>query len=626
MKIAIVGAGPRGVLVASSLLNQYKHRTNQSEKLEIKLYDPYGIGGRVWRTDQWEGLIMNSPADQVSLFTDSSVNTKATIFDGPSLYEWLATDESESFMKEIGFEETTIWGTKVIKGNEYPARILYGAYIQWVFKELQTKVPHNVSLEVVKSQVINLSNETDDQVLVETSEKSEVFNKVVMALGQQDNYLNDEEQKLASYAEEHDLTYLQPTHPGDVNVDDLPAGEPVLIRGLSLSFIDYVSELTIGRGGRYIENDDGNLFYQPSGREPKIIAGSHHGMPYYPKPISEKRYGEMLKPVFLTDENIENNLENGKLPFEKFLDLLKLDLQLNYYTRLIDDAYPFKSATEFKRAFIDATDKQAVIDSYGFSEMDSFDWDYINDPFKDVQMISTTDYQMVLVDWLNSVYSDAMKGSKSGPITSTLELLRDYVPTFRKLVAEHRFSNDEFVRDFRGSFLRDRNFLAVGAPALRTAQLSALIRAGIVTVMAPGMEVKPKDGWFVAGSPKRNTDVFKSSVLIEARVPKADIENTSNPLLEELKRNAMIHERSLKVRDEDTGLFAVDVNEDTDQMLTSTGTPQPSIYIWGVPLDGIRFATTASPRPGVNDPNFQTADKLAGLMLGLEVADDVRMM
>ncbi|GAY73470.1 FAD/NAD(P)-binding protein [Lentilactobacillus kosonis] len=253
MKIAIIGAGPRGVLVTSALLSQYKQRTDQSEPLEIKIFDPYGIGGRVWRTDQWNGLVMNSPADQVSLFTDESVNLSSKVYDGPALFGWLQSDIAKKFLTDEGFDQEMIELAENIAPNDYAPRALYGAYIQWFYSELLRQLSHNISIEVVKSQIISLNTNQDSKINVATSDKEEIFDKVVMALGQQDNYLNTSEQQLASYAEENDLKYFQPTHPGDVNVDDLPAGEPVIIRGLSLSFLDYTSELTLGRGGQYFK-------------------------------------------------------------------------------------------------------------------------------------------------------------------------------------------------------------------------------------------------------------------------------------------------------------------------------------------------------------------------------------
>ncbi|GAY73471.1 hypothetical protein [Lentilactobacillus kosonis] len=72
----------------------------------------------------------------------------------------------------------------------------------------------------------------------------------------------------------------------------------------------------------------------------------------------------MVQPVFLTQDSVAKNLEGGKLPFEKFIDLIRFDFELNYYMLLINDSYPFKNASEFKKQFIAADDKQAVIDSY----------------------------------------------------------------------------------------------------------------------------------------------------------------------------------------------------------------------------------------------------------------------
>lgn len=70
--------------MTSQLFNQYKYHSEQTEPLSITLFDPTGIGGRVWRTDQSDELIMNSAADQITLFTDASVNMSSKVYDGPS--------------------------------------------------------------------------------------------------------------------------------------------------------------------------------------------------------------------------------------------------------------------------------------------------------------------------------------------------------------------------------------------------------------------------------------------------------------------------------------------------------------------------------------------------------------
>lgn len=625
MNVGIIGAGPRGVILTSQLLNQFKYNADQPENLTITLFDPYEIGGRIWRKDQWDSLIMNTPADQITLFTDASVNMTSKVYDGPSLFEWAASAEAQDYLTANDYPSEIKAAAGNLGGRDYAPRVLYGAYIRWFYSELMNQCPIESTVTVEKAEIVDLQYNANQRITLKTDDHQYAFDKVVMSLGQQDNYLNDEEQQLATYAQRNKLTYISPTHPGDANLNDIPAGEPVIIRGLGLSFYDYVSELTLGRGGTYMKNDDGSLSYQPTGREPRIVAGSQRGIPYYPKAISEKGYGEQAQPVFLTAANMDQVSVDGKLPFAEFMRLLKLDLDLVYYSLLIRDKFPYKSATDFKDRFINSDNRPAVLAAFGFQEEDIFDWDYIVNPFKDVQVIGTEDYQSVLINWLSRVIPDAEAGSKTGPTSSALELLRDFRPVFRKIIAEDRFSNEDYVNKFLGEFTSIISFLSVGAPVLRSEQLSALIRSGLVTILAPEMELKTQNGWYVTASPKRNTDVYKSAAVLEARVPKPDLTITANPLLENLVDNQLARTKTLKVNDQDVGLAAVDVQPDSDQLINKGGAKQPNVYIWGVPLEGLRFATNASPRPGVNDINLQTADKIAASVLGLKTADKVDM-
>lgn len=609
MKVGIIGAGPRGILLTSQLFNQYKYHSDQKSPLSITLFDPYGIGGRVWRTDQSDELIMNSSADQITLFTDASVTMSSKVYDGPSLFEWAKSVEANRYLDS----------------NGYAPRVLFGAYIKWFYEDLIKQQPTEVSTSLMKSQVMDLTYDTDHHPVIKTNDGTFTFDKVIMSLGQQDNYLSDEEQKLASYAQQNALTYIAPTHPGDADLSDIPAGEPAIIRGLGLSFIDYISELTLGRGGHYMQNEDGSLFYQPSGREPRIIAGSGRGIPYYPKPINEKGYGECEVPKFLTKENIQKNSTDGKIPFDKFMELLLLDLKLVFYKLTINDKYPYKSASKFETEFLANDDKQAVLKQFGFAEEDAFDWDYIINPFKDVQAVGTEDYQSVLINWLNGEIDDSLKGSKTGPLGAARDLLRDFRPAFRQMLVDHCFSNQDLVEQFWGQLDSTINFLIMGPPVVRSKELSALIRSGVVTILAPGMQVKGQDGWFVTAAPKRNTDTFRSATLIEARVPKADLDITANPVLESLVDAKLARTHLVEINDQSVGLNAVDVDPSTDQLLDANGAGQPDIYVWGVPLDGLRYVTNAAPRPGVNDTNLQTADRLAAEVLGLPAAGDVEM-
>ena len=70
----------------------------------------------------------------------------------------------------------------------------------------------------------------------------------------------------------------------DLNLDQIMAGERVLICGLGLTFIDVVALLTEGRGGRYSDDGHGKWTYHTSGEEPLILAASRRGMLPLPKP------------------------------------------------------------------------------------------------------------------------------------------------------------------------------------------------------------------------------------------------------------------------------------------------------------------------------------------------------
>src|SRR5699024_11469722 len=59
------------------------------------------------------------------------------------------------------------------------------------------------------------------------------------------------------------------------------SGQEALIRGLGMGFFDAMSMLTVGRGGAFIPDATApaGLRYQPSGREPRILAMAGRGYP-----------------------------------------------------------------------------------------------------------------------------------------------------------------------------------------------------------------------------------------------------------------------------------------------------------------------------------------------------------
>lgn len=71
MEIGLIGAGPRGLVVAERLIERQREQ-QKFEQLMITLIDPFGIGGRVWQPNQSPDLIMNTNPSQISMFTDET--------------------------------------------------------------------------------------------------------------------------------------------------------------------------------------------------------------------------------------------------------------------------------------------------------------------------------------------------------------------------------------------------------------------------------------------------------------------------------------------------------------------------------------------------------------------------
>lgn len=64
-RLAVVGAGPRGVMLLERILARLEGAAPDAHprRLRIDVVDPYPPGpGRVWRTDQSELYLMNTPA------------------------------------------------------------------------------------------------------------------------------------------------------------------------------------------------------------------------------------------------------------------------------------------------------------------------------------------------------------------------------------------------------------------------------------------------------------------------------------------------------------------------------------------------------------------------------------
>ncbi|WP_165004763.1 MULTISPECIES: FAD/NAD(P)-binding protein [unclassified Enterococcus] len=600
MKIGIIGAGPRGLSAAERILRNNKNK----QKLQLFLFDPVGPGGRIWRLDQPKELLMNSVSQQVTLFTDETLSSGGVVAPGPNLYQWSKGPAAEYIEQKAGKEKQLYLDEiKRLEKDQQSTRCLYSVYQHWFFSQLQKE--YGESLSLIDS-LVEAVDKTDDGFRLKTVQKSYTMDRLILASGHWENEATGEEQAFSEYAREHQLFYQMPANPADVALDQIPAQEPVILRGLGLSFFDYVGLFTSGRGGRF-EEREGKLVYHPSGNEPVIYSGSRRGLPYYPRGRNQKQGGAMAWPKLLTKENLKKWHEAGNLTGELFFEYLKKDVELFYYKKIIEEHQLPIDIPVFEKEFL-AESTVSCLDRYPGLKPYRWSWEKLSSPITD----SNHDFAAASRHFIEDQIMEAEKGNCTGALTSAFDALKDWRDPIRQAMAWGIFSVQEYKDILWGWFTHLNAFLTIGPPVIRTKELAALIDAGIFHLIEPPLAIQKESGKFVI---HYGNEAIKSRFLIEARIPKTDVLKTENPVIRDLSKNRLI--RPFKLKDE-TGEYAtgaIEVERGTNRVVCSSGEIQTDFYCFGIPVEGVDWLTAAAARPYTDPWNLRQADTIAQLIL-----------
>ncbi|GEK28806.1 FAD/NAD(P)-binding protein [Furfurilactobacillus siliginis] len=608
MDITLIGAGPRGLITAERLI-EWQKKTSQYDKLAITLLDPFGIGGRVWQVDQPHELLMNTNPDYITLFTDETIAMTGPVVTGPNLFEWAHQDAPGFlFSHRLPNRATLLEEAAALKHNGYASRSLFGVYQVWFYEYLEHQLPESVTLSVVQETATSIRQlDESNRYLIKTDTNRAQADAVIMALGHHENDLTPEQTTLMNFADEHNLNYIGPTQPQEYQFQTVNAGQNVILRGLGLNFFDAVTLLTQGRGGHFTKDTHGRLVYHPSGIEPHIIAGSRRGFPLRAKGRNEKGYGELDKPHFLTPDWFEHYQTTGSLSGSRLIELLHHEAEYVYYERLLKLKYPQVNADEFLNEFVHAQRPEAIVFRSAIVESDYFNWDKLLNPG---EFMENSEQPQVMADYLESDVTAALAGTKTGPLTSALEIFRDLRDVIRRVVDQQLLRPDDLRNLFLGQFDNENSYLSVGPPETRIAELQALVEAGIVTILGPSMtvDVDVDQHQFVTWSKHFPEDRYNAKCLVEARLPAISAAHSQNPLIQNLLTSDLAQAQTVPLSDGTVfATGAVDIDIATSQLQTDDEIVS-GLYFWGVPTEGKRWFTTASPRPGVNDSVLRGGD------------------
>lgn len=615
--------------------------------LHIDVVDPFPAGpGHVWQPGQSRLYLMNTQSFYPTLIPEDP--QLAPPLAGVTFDRW-RQDQQQQPLPSLTAEERAELST--LAAGDFPSRALYGRYLSITLEELLGRLPGGVTVQFHKTSAVSVrrsGNGTFDVGLDDGG--SLAVQSVVLALGHLEARLNAEQRALQSSARQFGLLYLPPAAPADVDWSVVPAGEPVLVRGMGLNFFDVMGQLTEGRGGKYVEavsqgapGSSGRyaLEYLPSGQEPRIIAASRRGTPYRAKAALAGYYAEAVSLRYLTDAALARFASAGIVPsFDHDLwPLLHRDALWAYYTTLVrtspvavnEPALFLEALEEVLRPHAHSTVKwENEVDRVVTAHVvpsGRLDLLGLAAPLAGRSFASRGDLDAAVVDYLED---DARRSAlgEDDPVKMAIGALHHGRAVLKSAVADGGITDESWVGGLRGWFESFVEGLASGPPAIRSEQLAALARAGVVSFVGPD----PKFGFdrtsrqFSAASPWVRTGSVKASTLIEALAPANRVARNKSTLLEQLLADGLVRPRLMMTAEgtpvETSGL---DVQPHPYRAVAANGSVTNGLYVLGLQLSaaqwGTAIAAEARQQHGPVYPSGQRtlrdADEIARGILGL---------
>ncbi|WP_405594780.1 FAD/NAD(P)-binding protein [Streptomyces sp. NBC_01410] len=636
LDVCLIGAGPRGLSVLERLCANAESAP-EDVPITVHVVDPYPPGaGQVWRSDQSELLLMNTVSSQVTMFTDESVEIEGVRAPGPSLYEWARFLTLIGPMDDRQYDERVLAEARALGPDSYPSRAFYGHYLEWVFQRVTQTAPSRLSSVVHRARAVALEDEPGrdgepggaQSVVLDDGTRIDGLDAVVLAQGHLPVRRSRRQGELADFARTRGLGYILPANPADVDLSSVRPGETVALLGLGLNFFDYMVLLTLGRGGEFVRKSS-RLVYLPSGREPRLVAGSRRGLPFHSRGENQKGPHGRHMPAVLTTEVIrdlqEQSRQRGGIDFRGSLwPLVSKEVETVYYTALLTAAGRAGDAKRLRDRYLDAEpgsrQEQDVLGEFGIARQDRWDWTRIARPHTGRNFSSPQDFEDWLLDHLREDLQAARTGNVEGPLKAALDVLRDLRNELRLIVDHGGLTGSSHRQDLDAWYTPLNAFLSIGPPARRIEEAIALIEAGVLGVLGPDIEAGTDEAaeafTIESGSvPGSRTWV---TTLIEARLPEIDLRVTADPLLLQLLEDGQC--RSYEITDPDGSVYETGGLAVTDapyRLIDAEGRPHPRRFAFGVPTESVHWATAAGIRPGVNSVTLQDSDAIAHAVLDL---------
>lgn len=634
--VVFIGGGPRTAGVLERLAANRDALFPGA--LDIHVVEPYEPGsGRIWRYDQHPGLMLNSAAADVTMFTDASVACSGPAVDGPGLAEWAAGVLDGSITDVPDFPLALRGQLQSLTGATFPTRQLQSQYLEWFFRRAVAKLGGSVTVHRTTAIAVEPANVAAAAVptnpaydagkhLVQLANGGTLAADVVItALGHTDSRPDAASAAWSGFAARHGGFHAAPSYTTDVDYSAVAPGQDVIVAGMGLAFVDLLVLLMEGRGGRFEETPDGGLRYRASGREPRLWAGSRRGVPYHSK-ISASLRGEAPGGLrFFTAEAVGALLERHiELDFQAHLwPLIAKEAGYGYYRELFTGS-PDRVSTgwaEFSARFAGldwySAAREELVASAVADPAQRLDLEALDRPFAGESFGGLADIQAAVARYIE--HDLELRDSPDHPETMALfiALLKVYMDLGRLVPAERlNAGSQQTVHGWWHGFF---SFVDSGPPPRRLREMLALHRAGLLRFLGPGLGVTADEstGEFVAGSAQAGFSV-RAKAFIEARLPATSVARSLNPLLASLHTSGLGSEQQLLTADgiHSTGKLLV---TDGHQLVDGQGRAHGRLFGVGPGTSG--WGAGAFARPRTNAAPFRENDALARTVL--EVAAEL---
>jgi len=566
-------------------------------------------GGRIWRRDQSPLLWMNSVTADVTLFTDDSVTCAGPVVPGPSLFEWLRGPGRSAAGPEADLGPT-----------DFASRDLQSKYLTWVHRWAIEQLPERIGVIEHRTSAVDVIDLPDHRQRVRLADGSSVTaDVVVLAQGYLDRDPSPTNLLLLETAARHGLSYSPPGYTADLDFDHLRPGEPVLVRGFGLAFVDLAVLLNEGRGGRFVADGD-RLRYRPSGREPVLYVGSRRGVPYHAK-LGYRRGSAPVTNRYLTVEAVKAMAD--RVDFRADLwPLVVKELTAAHYRELFT-RHAERTARSWSgfETVLDAHDVTSATFGALVAEAvpdpaDRFDLAAIDRPFAGFRFADRDTWERALVDHVEADL-DRRADPRRSPDAAVFDALLGAYQVLAFAVVSGRLSAHDRIREVEGRFHGLFSFLASGPPPRRLREILALHDAGLIRFLGPGAQVRldPERAAFVGTSPAVPGEIV-SSALVDAFLPTVDVLASTDPVVQGLLRRGELAAEDLRGPDGEplgAGQLLADAG---GRAIRADGSVHERRFLLGPSVSG-SAGSAGFARPGYNGAGFRQNDRVARDLLDL---------